>query len=448
MRVLSRNIAYVASLSLLVGVSACEFTNSGVNDTSIDLDGPLTDLVTGYGQRSISNFILPESNDFFSIPQDPANPLTTAKVELGRLLFHETALATRPRHPEGMGTYACATCHHAGAGFQAGRKQAVADGGVGWGTNGEGRKANPAYDLGDVDALKVKSPSVLNSAFQQLMMWNGRMGAVGPNLGTEASWVPGSDTQENNLGYQGLETQAIAALRVHRLGDVEHSVVTTNPYYVQLWQAAFPGQPVSRELAGLAIAAYERTVMANRAPFQRWLRGDLEAMTPQEKRGAILFFGKAGCEDVCHTGPALNILEFYALGMPDMSGPGVIGPTAEDFGRGGFTGKDEEEFKYKVPQLYNLKDSPFLGHGGMFASIREIVDYYNQGIPDKSLPGGRLINRFIPLHLTEAEVEDLVTFLTDGLYDADLDRYVPDALPSGNCTPANDPLARIQLGCD
>ena len=429
-------------------ISACELTDSGSNETALDLDKPLTDLLTGYGQRSISGFLLPESDDFFSIPQDPGNPLTAEKVALGRLLFHETGLATDPVRPEGRGTYACATCHHADAGFQAGRQQAIAEGGEGWGPDGSGRLPNLNYTEEEIDALPVKSPSVLNTAFQQVMMWNGRLGATGPNEGTEASWMPGTDTAANELGFQGLETQAIAALEAHRMGKVEESVAATHPTYRALWDQAFPGEPVSRRTAGLAIAAYERTILANRAPFQRWLRGETDAMSEQQKRGAILFFGKAGCEDVCHTGPALNIVEFYALGMPDMAGAGVIGSIPEDLGRGGFTGDEEEEFLYKVPQLYNLNDSPFLGHGGTFGSIREIVDYYNAGIPDKALPEGRLINRFKPLELTEPEIEDLVVFLTEALHDPDLRRYVPDALPSGNCTPANDPLARQDLGCE
>jgi cytochrome c peroxidase len=94
-------------------------------------------------------------------------------------------------------------------------------------------------------------------------------------------------------------------------------------------------------------------------------------------RGAALFFGKANCV-ACHTGPALNTMAFRAIGMGDLEGTGVTGydPTKpEHLGRGGFTGIADDNFKFKVPQLYNLTDSPFLGHGGMFTSLREILDY-------------------------------------------------------------------------
>ena len=169
-------------------------------------------------------------------------------------------------------------------------------------------------------------------------------------------------------------------------------------------------------------------------------------MTNAEKRGAIVFFGKAGCED-CHTGPALNQMAFYALGMPDMQGPDVFGDVPESLGRGGFLEEDSENYKFKVPQLYNLKDAPFYGHGGTFRTLTEVVDYYNAGIPARPLPEGRLAALFKPLGLTRGEVNDLVRFLAESLRDPDLSRFVPESLPSGHCTPANDPAARADLGC-
>ena len=159
------------------------------------------------------------------------------------------------------------------------------------------------------------------------------------------------------------------------MGSIEESVVATNEVYVKLFDQAFPGEmdPLNRENAGLAIAAYERTLLSNQAPFQRWLDGDLTAMTDAEKRGAVLFFGKAGCVD-CHNGPALSSMTFYALGMNNLDGPGVYGdgPAAAEganLGRASFTGNPADEYKFKTPQLYNLTDSPFYGHGGNFRSV-------------------------------------------------------------------------------
>ena len=105
------------------------------------------------------------------------------------------------------------------------------------------------------------------------------------------------------------------------------------------------------------------------------------------------------------------------------------------------------EFKFKVPQLYNLKDAPFYGHGGSFTSMREVVEYYNDAIPAVDLPDGRAPVFFRPLELTDQEIADLTLFLEDALRDPALARYAPATLPSGQCTPGNDPAARADLGC-
>ncbi|MCB0587977.1 MAG: hypothetical protein KDD06_21980, partial [Phaeodactylibacter sp.] len=71
------------------------------------------------------------------------------------------------------------------------------------------------------------------------------------------------------------------------------------------------------------------------------------------------------------------------------------------------------------------------------------------GIPDNpNVPEENISPYFHPLNLTDAEMEDLVEFLSHGLYDPNLERYVPDAVLSGNCFPNNDPLSRAHLGCE
>jgi cytochrome c peroxidase len=155
----------------------------------------------------------------------------------------------------------------------------------------------------------------------------------------------------------------------------------------------------------------------------------------------------------CHTGPALNSTTFHALGMPDLAGPGVFGEVAvdenESLGRGSFTGLEADSYKFKTPQLYNLKDSPFLGHGGTFNSVREVIEYKNRAEPARpSVPASRLAEAFRPLGLTPAEVEALDAFVSQALYDPDLARYQPASLPSGNCFPVNDAQSRVDLGCN
>lgn len=395
-------------------------------------------------------FVLPYSTDLNSIPQDPLNPLNHFKVRLGELLFHETAMGVNPKRAEGYQTYSCAACHFAGAGFQANMVQGIGEGGQGVSM----RTQSPTYDELELDVQPIRSPSVMNTAYQKVMLWNGQFGATGPNVGTEAQWTPGTPKAVNSLGFEGLESQAIAGQGVHRLSFVQ-SPMAQNPQYRALFNLAFANLPASERItdvnAGLAIGAYERTILANKAPWQRWLRGQPNAMSVQELRGAKLFFGKANCV-ACHTGPALNSMSFYALGFNDLSGPGVFGEAVNNpdrLGRGGFTGRPEDMHKFKTPQLYNLTDSPFFGHGASKRSVREVIEYKNAAIAENAIvPATQLAAEFQPLGLTSGEMDDLTAFIEGALYDPSLDRYQPNRLPSGLCTPVNDPLSRIELGCD
>jgi len=174
--------------------------------------------------------------------------------------------------------------------------------------------------------------------------------------------VTGNAYFNNNFGHEGLETQAIAGLTVHRM-VVDEQVCQEFGMYEDLFDIAFPDWPQSTRYtartAGMAIAAYERTLLSNQAPWQDWLRGNTSAMSDSEKRGAIAFFGKANCGS-CHNGPALNSMSFHAIGMGDLNGAGIVNGNDNDLGRGGFTQNPEDDYKFKTPQLYNLKDSPFM----------------------------------------------------------------------------------------
>ena len=405
----------------------------------------------------IDYFKLPDADDFSAIPQDLANPLSAEKVHLGQNLFHETGLGIKPKQAQGMMTYSCASCHHVDAGFQAGRKQGIGEGGMGFGISGEGRVANPFYLESELDVQPLRSPAALNVAFQKVMLWGGKFGAKGVNSGTEAFWTEGTPLENNHFDFEGIETQALAGMGVHRL-ELDTSKLFDGTDYRQYFDQAFPqieeDQRYTQRNAALAIAAYERTLLASQAPFQRWIRGELDAMNEPQKRGAILFFGKAKCVG-CHTGPALSSVDtvkFHVLGMNDLVGGDVFqsNPEAGDhLGRGGFTQKEEDMYAFKVPQLYNLKDSPFYGHGGSFTRIQEVVAYKNAARKEnQQVPQGRLDPRFKPLGLSSDEIEDISTFLAEALYDPDLIRYVPNSLPSQLCFPNNDMSSQEDLGCN
>ena len=331
--------------------------------------------------------------------------------------------------------------------------QGIGEGGRGFGFAGEGRSLDPAYLPDSIDVQPIRTPTALNVAYQEVVLWNGALGATGVNVGTNANWTAGTPKEDNHLGYEGPETQAIAGFKVHRL-DVDEAWLASDATYGQLFAEAFPHLPqinrISRETIGLAIAAYERTLLSNQAPFQRWLKGETVAMTPEEKEGAILFFGKAGCNS-CHSGPALSDGKFHAIGMHDLEGPGIYGndPDAKANaakGRGGFTGNDYDMYTFKTPQLYNLKDSPFYGHGGNFTDIQSVIRYKNGAIPQNTkVPHSYLSPDFRPLRLSDAEVRKLSEFVENALYDPDLMRFVPSSTPSGQCFPNNDVLSSSQL---
>lgn len=447
-----RKLLLLCTLGALI---ACQKDDSSNENTELDseLETILQEASNGVGK---SHFLLPESEDYTAIPQDPKNPITKTKVDLGRLLYHETGLARIAVKEEGMGTYSCSSCHFASAGFQASRIQGIGEGGIGFGANGEGRIPNSAYQAEELDVQPVRSPSAMNGAYQTNQLWNGQFGATGLNTGTEAQWSEDTPIATNHLGYEGLETQAIAGLKVHRMA-LDEDFFTSMPQYKAMFDEAFPGIPEAnrydREQAGLAIAAYERTLLANQSPWQLWLRGDHSALTDQEKRGAILFFDKAKCGN-CHNGPALNTMDFFAIGMKDLdqNSESVFKTLPNDnafLGRGSFTGKEQDNYKFKVPQLYNLASSPFYGHGGSFRSIREVIEYKNQAIPENErIPQSKLAPEFEPLGLNNQEIDDITAFLSNGLFDPELKRYEPESLPSGHCFPFNDEMARRDLGCD
>ena len=438
-----------AAAVLVASASACGWVGDGAvapDAADVSLKARL-DALGGTGALT-----LPQHGDLASIPQDPRNTLTVAKVALGRDLFHDTGLAVRPRYADRAGTYSCASCHHAKAGFQSGRIQGLGEGGLGFGSAGEGRVIDPMYASEDVDAQPLRSPSTLNVAYQRNMLWSGQFGAFGDNVGTDAAWTAGTPKEKNRLGFEGVETQAVAGIDVHRLA-VDRDLVERLGYR-EAFDAAFAqtgeSERYSPVTAGLAIAAYERTLLPNRAPFQRWLKGEYGAMSESQKRGAELFFGKAGCS-ACHRGPALSSESFHALGMGDLVGPGIVGSRRDDpahKGRGGFTGRDGEMYRFKTPQLYNLKDAPFLGHGGTFATVEAVIRYKILARAENPLvPASALSSGFVPLGLAEDEVVDLVDFVLNALHDPELDRYQPAAARL-RCTPVADPVARVDLACD
>jgi len=442
--------AGVMLITILLGVSSCQRDFDTISDDPLSLELHRT-LAKLSPTGSSTYFQFPPAGNLDQIPQDPLNPLTESKVALGKLLFHETGLGITNKIGDCFQTYSCASCHHAGAGFQAGVAQGIGEGGMAFGRFGEARKLDPIHNTDSIDVQPIRSPTVLNGAYQKNMLWNGQFGATGMNEGTEAQWTAGTPKAVNHLGFEGLEIQAIAGMSVHRL-NVDEALLDSLGY-TQMFDDAFASvnanERYTRTTAGLAIAAYERTLMATEAPFQKWLRSESN-LGENELRGAMLFFGKGECGS-CHTGPALNSMNFHALGMEDlMSRSDVLLQSAfplEDKGRGAFTGISSDDYKFKVPQLYNLADVNFLGHGGSFTTVQEVIEYKNKAVPERSNVSANLDPAFKPINLTAEEIGLINEFIEHSLYDPGLMRFVPQVLPSGNCFPNADTQAQVDQGC-
>lgn len=404
----------------------------------------------------LSDFVLPTGENLSEIPnQDPKNPLNPTKVKLGRMLFHEPGISILPNKPEGMNGFSCASCHIASKSFTAGRIQGVADGAIGFGVSGEGRSKNPNYKGDEVDAQGARPLPTINLAFVRNALWAGSFGSFSLNEGTSSVWKQDTLTEVNFLGLEGLEANNIRALQVHRM--TMNKNIAESYGYKKLFDEAFPEIPeeerYSLKTTSFAISAYFRTITTHEAPFQKWLKGDQNALTDQQKKGAGLFFGKAGCVR-CHNSPSLNSFNFFALGVYDLYQNKVgevfrTGPADNRVnGRGGFTKRPEDLYKFKVPQLYNLKPVGFYFHGASKLSLREVVEYFNNGIPENPLvPSSQISAFFTPLHLTTQEMDDLTEFLENGLFDPTLEKYLPDHVLSFMCFPNNDPKSKQDLNC-
>lgn len=432
--------------SILYGCSSDELTDP----LDVDLRNAIK-LASPDG--TLDHFVLPDFEDFSNIPTDPNNVLTDLKVELGRMLFYETGLALEPIHDEAKETYSCATCHIPEAGFMPGRSQGIADGGAGFGINGEGRSKLFFYENDEPDVQGARALSVMNVAFTPNTTWSGQFGGNDNNEGTEDVWE--GFTEINHLGLLGLESQVIEGFDLHRM--VINYEVLDSLGYRPYFNAIFGGYPESERYtkltASLAISAYLRCLITNDAPFQDWLKGNQLAMSKEEKEGALMFFGKAGCFK-CHNGkPLNNPNNFYAVGVKDLYETGNAINTGIDdlrnLGRGGFTKRSEDNFKFKVPQLYNLKGSGFYFHGSSKKSLKEVVEYFNEGEKENAqVPNAQIAPQFRPLGLTDEEIDKIVLFLEHSLYDHSFQKHVPEAVLSGNCFPNNDELSRDDLGCN
>jgi cytochrome c peroxidase len=393
-------------------------------------------------------------------------PLNRELAEIGRLLWFDDITGL---HDDNT----CAGCHSPTNGL--GDSQPMAIGIDNNGVVGPGR-GGPRNQR--------RSPMVINTAFYPMLMWNSRFRALSgdpfdhragfqfpPPEGLSLSWLPHllvaqafipptERTEAAGFAFVG-DNEAIRAEVLRRLNAISE--------YRRLFGRVFPdvrsGGPITFERFGRAIAEFEFGQVFADAPIDRYARGESNALTPPEKRGAILFFGRAGCV-ACHqvsgrSNEMFSDFREHVIGVPQVvpavSNVTFDGPGGnEDFGLEQVTGRAADRYRFRTSPLRNVALQPAFMHNGAFVRLEDAVrhhldaaasarGYTPAGLPaDLQGPPGPIepvlerLDRLlaVPPHLSAEEFADLLAFVRDGLLDpaARPDRLrhlVPAHVPSG-----------------
>jgi len=329
---------------------------------------------TGLDQRArpVESFAwhLPAGVPHPKVPAD--NPMSDAKVHLGRRLFYDTRLS-------GNGTYACASCHQ--------QTRAFTDG--------------LAHALGSTGQSHARSAmSLANVAFNASFGW-----ADARTRTLEAQMaVPMFNEHPIELGMKGNEAAIVARIG----GDSADAA---------MFREAFPGQPIALDTIVKAIASFERTLVSANSPLDRYLyRDDRSALTPQAQRGMKLFFSERLACANCHTGFNLSgptIHEgsadapptFHNTGLYNVDGRGAYPPI--DRGLLDSTHVRSDMGRFRAPTLRNIAVTAPYMHDGSIPTLGEVVGHYASGGLTSPFKSARLKG----FEISTAEVEDLVAFL-------------------------------------
>ena len=261
--------------------------------------------------------------ELVSLPQQTAepkdNPTTPAKVELGRMLFFDPRLS-------GDNRMSCATCHMPDKAY------------------GDGLALSPGAAG---KTLERNTQTCLNVGFFSSFFWDGRAASL-----EEQALGPIQSTVEMNQNLDALEAELSAI-----------------PGYVTEFSEIFGTKPNRKEIAK-ALAAFQRTLVTEPSPFDRFLAGDKNALSAEAKRGLDLFRGEAGCIE-CHNGPLLSDGKFYRLGV-----------SYKDEGRAKVTGRKEDRYRFRTPGLRNIAETGPYMHNGSLKTLDDVVTFYFRGIPD------------------------------------------------------------------
>lgn len=294
------------------------------------------------------------------------NPPTAEKIALGKQLFFDKRLSRD-------NTISCASCHAPDKGYSNADQFA---------TGFKGQKGGR------------NSPTVINAAYNKFHFWDGRAGSL-----EEQALGPIANPIEMNLTLKEA---------VDRINAI--------PGYKKQFQKVF-GSDATEENIAKAIATYERTVLCGDAPYDRFKAGDKKALSEAAQRGMKLFFGKAVCS-ACHSGPNFTDNAFHNIGVGmDAKEP--------DVGRKAISKLGGDQGSFKTPSLRDIARSGPYMHDGSMQTLKEVVDHYNKG----GIPNEFLDEEIYKLSLTPQEVDDLVTFMKEGLGSSDYPEHKAPKLP-------------------
>ncbi len=329
-----------------------------------------------------------------------ADPLTS-KIDLGRKIFFDEQLS----QPAGV---SCGMCHNPSRGWGDGRPQ--------------GKGVQDHTLAGDVDNDGIidheTTQAIAGTRFKTILTPRNTPTIYNSNIFPNLFW----DGRAGDLIHQA-EFPVEAGFEMNADWDTHLlPLMTADAEYVALFTDAFGDPAVTVERAIDAIGTYEDTIAVNDTPYDQYVAGDLTALSPAAEQGMNLYFGAANCSS-CHPAPLLTNFEFINTGVPTAGELALYGGVDLGFGvRTDLTVvppvqiDDPADYgKFKTGQLRMIGVTGPYMHNGAFATLEEVVEFYDAGGGIDPSGQGLVDTRLVPLGLTASEKADLVQFLREGL---------------------------------
>ena len=323
-----------------------KFVNTWIATVALGLGVPVAhaDYVFKAGDPSLVEFVLGE------VPYPADNAPNAARIELGQRLFFDPRMS-------GDGNMSCATCHNPAMGWSDGLPTA--------------RGVKSAV-------LGRASPTVFNTAYNSIQMWDGRK--------------------------KSLEDQAMGPMQANVEMNMDigklFQWIGASAGYKALFAKAYPGEPINETTLSKAIASFERTAISNNSPFDRWVKGDAKAMTEQQVDGFKIFAGKGNCV-ACHSGANFTDNGFHNLGLASW------GNSEPDMGRYAQKPVNAMKGAFKTPTVREVARTAPYFHDGSATTLMDVVEHYDRGGDVKT----NLSANIKPLGLSPQEKQALVAFL-------------------------------------